>query len=152
MPFPVSTVQAFRAALLEALAAQPALDGVAVTDGPASAAQMQLRSLVMILDITGYKIQARPLNALTQPRRETYTQEVTISVVQKARTTSTAVNLSAFELFDAFNQALREDPSVDGSVISAVISDKGGHILMKTRLNDERETAIEFGIDVVAKI
>ena len=157
MPLKTSTtINNFGPALKTLLVAQTALTNVAVTDGPPAPGTFDGLEWIAILDVE-FEQTARALNVTNRPRRETYTQAMLISVIQKSRSDHATPSARAWVLFNAVHDAFRDNPTLtgyfasDGQIIATQIE---GGTFRKTVTADAsvREASIEFRIRVDARI
>lgn len=151
-----TTIDDFGPALRTLLAAQSTLTSVAITDGPPAPGTFDRTEWIAVLDVT-FRQEARALNVSNRPRRETYTQNMLISVVQKSRSDHATPGARAWVLFNAVHDAIRDNPTLtgyytaDGQIVAAQI---GSGTFKKSVSADAtlREASIEFGIEVTARI
>lgn len=143
---------------------ETALPGVIVSDGIPPAGQFDAKDWIQIGDID-FEIDVKAMNRTTQPREERYVQEMLISVVKSTRAGQAAASARAWELYAAIHDAVRADVSLsaawtdavlgtgntDGQIIAAVFG--AGRLSKRVdEANSLREAAIEFGINVHARI
>lgn len=154
LAFAQSTVPAFRAALISALEARPALAGVAITDGRPAPNILSASEFVALLDVDGTTA-ARPFERTSQPRDERYAQSCAISVVGVTRANQTTLGDRAFAILAEIGDQIRSTVRLEGfyegpgNVYSVTMAD-WNYI---TRADDtNREAAIEFTLDVHARI
>lgn len=121
--FPVSTIPAFTAALKAALEKRPALASVKVCDGPAAVGDLARTELIELMDVND-QVTVPAFDVTTQPRDESNTLTVLITVLRAGRTAQTAANVRAFVIAGELDQVLRDRSIITGAY--SAVSGPGG--------------------------
>lgn len=149
-----TTIDNFGTALRAALAAEPTLKNVTITEGPPPPAVIDARDWIAILDVT-FTQEWSSIMVGSFPRAEHYSQNVVIRCVDATRENQDLPSARAWARFRTISDLLRNNPDLsgfwayDGQIITASVSDGE---FTKRASDTERESSISFNIGVEARI
>lgn len=148
-----TTIDTISAALIAAFRSRAELVDMIISDGPPTAGEYAAPEWIALLDVE-FEQTAHAMNVSNRPREERYTQTVLITVVRTSQRNEGS-STRAWELFREVEQAIRTNPTLQGFYTGTgqIVSAQVGAGRFSKRAGDEqRESAIQFGIRVHARI